>query len=245
MKLTDFKALSFDCYGTLIDWERGILQHVRPLLDRLDQRPPDDWILEAHARHEAWQQRQTPTKPYRELLAVVYRRLAEELGVPASWDDCLTYGHGVKKWIPFQDSVGVLLYLKKHFKLIVLSNVDNETFSSSNNKLQVEFDAIYTAEDIGSYKPSLRNFEYMLHQQSLIGIRSNEILHVAESLYHDHAPANELGLASCWIYRRFDQPGFGAASMPEGRPTYDFQFNSLADLAKAHQDALRSEQDPP
>lgn len=240
MKLTDFKVLTFDCYGTLIDWERGILHQLRPLVERLENPPSNDAILEAHARHEALQQQQTPTKPYREILAVVYRRLAEDLGIPVSWDECLTYGQGVKRWPAFHDSASVLQYLKKHFKLVILSNIDNESFSSSNGKLGVEFDAIYTAEDIGSYKPSPRNFEYMLKMQLAQGVAKDDVLHIAESMYHDHAPANELGVASCWIYRRFDQPGYGAANVPQSMPTYKFQFNSLADFAKAHQQALRS-----
>lgn len=240
MKLTDFKVLTFDCYGTLIDWERGMSQGLNPLVERMESPPSRDALLEAHARHEARQQRQTPTKLYHEVLAIVYRRLAEEFGLSVSWEECLEYGDSAKRWPSFQDSAGVLQYLKKHFKLVVLSNTDNETFSRNNEKLQVEFDAIYTAEDIGSYKPAERNFDYMLEMQETVGYRKQDILHVAESLYHDHQTANKIGLASCWIYRRFDQPGFGAANKPASIPTYDFQFNSLADFAKAHQEALRA-----
>ena len=240
MKLTDFKVLTFDCYGTLIDWERGILQQLRPLTQRVDWPLSDDAILEAHARHESLQQQRTPTKRYRDLLAVVYRRLAEEFNVPVDWDECVRYGEGVQHWPAFQDSAGVLQYLKKHFKLVILSNIDNEGFAASNKKLAVEFDAIYTAEDIGSYKPNPMNFEYMLEMQKSLGVTSDKILHIAESLYHDHAPANRIGITSCWIYRRFDKPGFGAVKVPDEMPTYTFQFNSLADFAKAHQEALRS-----
>jgi putative hydrolase of the HAD superfamily len=240
MKLTDFKVLSFDCYGTLIDWERGMTQGLKSLTDRLDSPLPRDTLLEAHARYEVQQQRQTPTKPYREILAIVYRRLAEEFGLVVSWSECVEYSLGVRNWPTFHDSVGVLQYLKKHFKLVLLSNTDNETFSYNNEKLQTDFDAIYTAEDVGSYKPSERNFEYMLEKQAALGIEKQEILHVAESLFHDHETANKIGLASCWIYRRFDQPGFGAANKPVSVPKYNFQFNSLADFAKAHQEALRA-----
>ena len=140
---------------------------------------------------------------------------------------------------PFHDSAGALQYLKKHYKLVILSNVDNESFSASNARLQVAFDAVYTAEDIGSYKPSARNFDYMLDKLASLGVASHEILHTAESMFHDHAPANRHGLTSCWIYRRFDQEGFGATMNPGEMPKYDFRFNSMADLAKAHQEALR------
>ena len=113
--------------------------------------------------------------------------------------------------------------------------VDNASFAHSNAKLEVEFDAVYTAEDVGSYKPSQRNFDYMIEQLGRLGIAKKEILHTAESMFHDHGPANECGLAGCWIYRRHDQPGFGATMNPGDMPRYEMVFNSMADLVKAHQ----------
>ena len=138
------------------------------------------------------------------------------------------------------DSAGALQYLKKHYKLVILSNVDNLSFMHSNRKLQVEFDAIYTAEDIGSYKPSTRNFEYMLDKLRTLGISRDQVLHTAESIFHDHKPANELGLKSCLIYRRHADTGFGATMHPGEMARFDFKFNSMADLAKAHQERLRA-----
>lgn len=240
MRLTDFKALTFDCYGTLIDWESGMVEALRPLTAKVGRGLSRDQVLEAHARHESSQQLQTPVKTYSDLLATVYRRLAEEWGVSVDWDECLAYGDSVKDWPAFHDSAGALQYLKKHYKLVILSNVDNHSFAASNRKLQVAFDAVYTAEDIGSYKPSARNFDYMLDNLASLGVAKGEILHTAESMFHDHAPANRHGLASCWIYRRFDQDGFGATMNPGEMPKYDFRFNSMADLAKAHQEALRA-----
>lgn len=239
MKLTDFKALTFDCYGTLIDWETGMFEGLKPLTSRLATSPTRNQVLEAHARHESAQQSQTPARIYRELLPIVYKRLAEEWGLPVSWDECMAYGQSVKNWPAFPDSAEALQYLKQHYKLVILSNVDNESFAASNAKLKVAFDAIYTAEDIGSYKPSERNFDYMLRNLETLGIQKGEILHTAESMFHDHGPANRHGLASCWIYRRYAQDGFGATMHPDDMPTYDFRFNSMADLAKAHQEALR------
>jgi len=238
MNLTDFKALTFDCYGTLIDWESGMIEGLKPLTARVGRDLTRDQILEAHARHESAQQVQTPAKPYRDLLPVVYRRLAEEWGVPASWEECATYGRSVKDWPAFADSAEALQYLKQHYKLVILSNVDNESFAASNERLQVEFDAIYTAEDVGSYKPSDRNFDYMMRMLEGLGIARHEILHTAESLFHDHAPANRHGLASCWIYRRHDQEGFGATMDPGQMPEIHFRFNSMAELAAAHREAL-------
>jgi putative hydrolase of the HAD superfamily len=239
MKLTDFKVLAFDCYGTLIDWESGMIEAMKPLVARAGASFTLDQILEAHARHEAAQQQQTPAKRYGELLAVVYRRLAEEWGVAAPWSECLAYGRSIKNWPAFADSAASLQYLKRHFKLVILSNVDNESFAYSNEKLAVDFDAVYTAEDVGSYKPSERNFEYMLAKLKTLGVDKGQILHTAESLYHDHAPANRHGLASCWIYRRHGQEGFGATIDPGTMPTYAFRFNSMGDLAQAHREQLR------
>ncbi|MFO0991918.1 MAG: haloacid dehalogenase type II [Hyphomicrobiales bacterium] len=234
MKLTQFKALTFDCYGTLIDWESGMVAALKPLTAKVKQSLTRDQILEAHARHESSQQHETPAKRYSELLAVVYKRLAEEWGVPQSWDECLAYGNSIKDWPAFPDSAEALAYLKKHYKLVILSNVDNASFAHSNKKLGVTFDAVYTAEDIGSYKPAARNFDYMLDKLKTLGLEKKDILHTAESLFHDHRPANDQGLHNCWIFRRFDKEGFGATMNPGVMPTYDFRFTSMAELAAAH-----------
>ncbi len=238
MKLTDFKALTFDVYGTLIDWETGMVNGLKPLTDKVESKLSRNDILEAHAHHESSTQRQTPTKIYSQILAVVYKRLAEEWSVEASWKDCLTYGASVEHWPAFDDSVEALRYLKKHFKLVVLSNVDNASFVHSNRKLQVAFDATYTAGDIGSYKPDPRNFDYMIENLARLGIARDQILHTAESMFHDHAPANRSGLANCWIYRRHAQEGFGATMNPGDMPSYDMVFHSMAELVEAHKAAL-------
>jgi 2-haloacid dehalogenase len=240
MRLTDFKALTFDCYGTLIDWESGMMDALKPLTSRASTPLSRNAVLETHARHESTQQLQTPGMRYRDLLAIVYKRMAEEWGVPVSWGDCVSYGLSVRDWPAFPDTADALQYLKKHYKLVILSNVDNESFGFSNQKLGVSFDAIYTAEDIGSYKPALANFEYMLDKLKTLGVKQNEILHTAESMFHDHKPANQIGLASCWIYRRHNDQGFGATMNPGAMPKYDFRFTSMAELAKAHQETSRA-----
>src|SRR4051794_13714913 len=185
MRLTDFNALPFDCYDTLIDWETGMVEALRPLTAQSKAPLTRNAILEAHARHESSQQLQTPGKIYRELLAVVYKRLAEEWGITASWEDCQRYGRSIRDWPAFPDTAEALKYLKQHYKLVILSNVDNESFSHSNQKLGVAFDAIYTAEDIGSYKPNLRNFEYMLDKLRSLKVAKEVVLHTAESMFHD------------------------------------------------------------
>jgi 2-haloacid dehalogenase len=207
---------------------------LTPLTERLRPALARNEILEVHGRIEAMQQLATPSKSYAELLAVVYKRLAEHWGLSVSWHECLTYGRSIADWPAFPDSSEALRYLKQHFALVILSNVDNESFAHSNARLGVAFDAIYTAEDIGSYKPAARNFEYMLSDLDARGVGRSEILHVAESLFHDHVPANGIGLTSCWIHRRHGDEGFGATRPPGTMPRIDFRFDSMAALAAAH-----------
>ena len=240
MKLSQFKVLTFDCYGTLIDWESGMVEALQPLAKRAPRPLTRNQILEAHAKHEAAQERWTPGRTYRDLLAVVYKRLAEDWDIDASWAECQAYGRSVGNWPAFPDSAEALQYLKKHYKLVILSNVDNESFAASNKKLQVAFDAVLTAEDIGSYKPDERNFRYMLERLGAMGYGKADILHTAESLFHDHEPANRIGLTSCWIWRRHADTGFGATMAPSVKPTYQFRYTSLMEMAKAHQAELKS-----
>ncbi|MEM9777724.1 MAG: haloacid dehalogenase type II [Chloroflexota bacterium] len=235
MNLKDFKVLTFDCYGTLIDWEIGMLNGLRPLTDQLESELTADQILETHGKFESAQQSQTPSMYYYDILAIVYKRMAESWGIPVSWDECETYGQSVQHWPTFPDSPDALKYLKEHYKLVIISNVDNRSFAYSNAKLGVAFDAIYTAQDIGSYKPADRNFDYMLRNLATMGLEKADILHTAESMFHDHKPANKHGLANAWIYRRYEKEGFGATMHPGEMPTYDFQFTSMGAMADAHQ----------
>ncbi len=214
---------------------------LEPLTSQLSDTLTRDQILEAHARHESAQQQWTPAMPYSQLLAIVYKRLAEEWGLTSSYEQCSRYGASIKDWPAFPDSSQALQYLAQHYQLIILSNVDNQSFQGSNDRLNIAFDAIYTAEDVGSYKPSDRNFEYMLEKLALRGIQPAEILHTAESMFHDHVPANRHKLASCWIYRRHNREGFGATMNPGKLPDYNFCFNSMAELVDAHKAALKDQ----
>ena len=166
--------------------------------------------------------------------------LAADWGVDASEDMHEAFGRSVPGWPAFADSVASLLYLAKYYKLVVLSNIDRESFAASNRRLEVAFDAVYTAQDIGSYKPDPRNFEYLLaHLPADLGLGKDDILHTAQSLFHDHAPARRFGLATAWIDRRHDQGGWGATMPLAESPEVDFHFTSMAGLVKAHQEALR------
>jgi 2-haloalkanoic acid dehalogenase type II len=239
MRLTSFKVLTFDCYGTLIDWETGMIEAMKPLTQRLKEPVTRNQILEAHARQESRQQLDTPVMRYRDLLAVVYKRLAELWRVPVSWAECKAYGESIRNWPAFADSAPALRYLKQHYRLAILSNVDNESFAHSNERLGVPFDAVYTAEDIGSYKPDPRNFDYMIARLADHGFGKKDILHTAESLFHDHAPANGQSLASCWIHRRHEQGGYGATVNPGTLPHTDFRFTAMSEMVTAHEGELR------
>lgn len=233
-KLTDFKVLSFDCYGTLIDWETGIRAALVAWRKREGLQVSDQELIEAFGRNEWVQEQETPDLLYPEILARVLRRMAKSWDVHASEADAKAFGHSIRHWPAFSDSAPTLKYLKLNYRLVILSNVDRKSFRHSNARLGVEFDHIFTAQDIGSYKPDLRNFQFMLDRLASMGIEKTQILHTAESLYHDHIPAKKLGLATNWIYRRHAQKGFGATRAPTEEVTPNFQFNSMAEFADAH-----------
>ena len=234
MKLSDFTTLTFDCYGTLIDWESGIHTALQPLLAKAGRNPGRDAVLENYARHESAQEHETPGMIYSDLLAHVHARLAAEWGVAPDAASDAKFGASVPDWPAFPDSAAALAYLKQHYKLVILSNVDRTSFAGSNKRLGVEFDAIYTAQDIGSYKPDIRNFHDLLEHLAAKGIKPAEILHTAQSLFHDHGPAKLDGLASCRIDRRHAAAGWGATMPPPVNATYEFRFTSMAELAEAH-----------
>jgi 2-haloalkanoic acid dehalogenase type II len=238
MRLSDFRVLTFDCYGTLIDWESGIYAALQPLLQKSTQNTgrtmSRDAALEIFARHESAQEDETPAMIYADLLATVHRRLARALDVATDEAEHVRFGASVPDWPAFPDSPDALAYLKQHYQLVILSNVDRESFKGSNRRLGVAFDAIYTAQDIGSYKPNPKNFEYLLAHLAQRGIAKTDILHTAQSLFHDHAPAKRFGLTSAWIDRRADQQGWGATMAPPEGAGYDFRFSSLAAMVEAY-----------
>jgi len=234
MRLGGFSVLTFDCYGTLIDWETGICEAIRPWLERQGASATRERILAAFAGAEAPQQAATPGLRYPELLARVHLTMAAQLGVAPDAEAAAAFGRSIADWPAFPDSAEALAYLARHYQLVILSNVDRASFAHSNQKLGVAFDAVYTAEDIGAYKPDPRNFEHMLDQLAARGVARSQILHTAESLYHDHLPAKRFGLATCWIHRRAGRSGHGATRAPEAEVSPDFRFATLGDMAAAH-----------
>ena len=236
MKLTNFTTLAFDCYGTLIDWETGILAALRPWSERVGTTADGDALLAAFGRHENRIQQDNPGALYPDLLRAGALAVAADVGAPMRDDEADAFAASIKDWPAFPDSPAALQYLKRHFKLVILSNVDNASFAHSGARLGVEFDAVFTAEDIGSYKPDPGNFRYMLDRLAKTGIAKGDILHTAQSLYHDIAPAKRLGLATNWINRRHAKPGAGATPPTEAEP--DFAHKSLAEFVERHKAAL-------
>ena len=236
-RLTDFEILSFDCYGTLIDWETGIWAALQPLLSRGSGRAVGrEQALQAFAAHESRLERERADLLYPEVLAQVHADIAAGFGLRSSPALDQEFGGSVPSWPPFPDSAEALRSLQEHFKLVILSNVDRSSFAASQRRLGIEFDAVYTAQDIGSYKPSLANFEYLIEGVKRdFGCGSETILHTAQSLYHDHVPARACGLANAWIDRqRLSENGNrGATAAPDRRPEVDYRFFSMAELAAA------------
>lgn len=233
MKLTDFDALSFDCYGTLIDWEHGLRKGLRKVADLQSPSPDVDALLEAYADAEAETERLTPRMRYPDVIArsIIASGAAYGIDVPPALGKEI--GASVPDWPAFADSPEALARLSQHYKLIILSNVDRASFAGSNQRLGVTFDAVITAEDIGSYKPDPRNFAALLARVQEMGIAPGKLLHVAQSLFHDHVPAKGVGLSTVWIDRRGNRPGYGATPIPENAIEPDWMFPSMAAFADA------------
>jgi 2-haloalkanoic acid dehalogenase type II len=235
--LTDFQVLSFDCYGTLIDWETGIWDALQPLMLASGAAAPQRAeALSAFAEIQSAQEAATPDMLYPRLLARVHAAFARRFALTTSVDLDRAFGDSIRHWPAFPDTADALRVLKRHFRLVVLSNVHRDGFAASSAKLGVAFDAVYTAEDIGSYKPDPRNFQFMLARLNEdLGLARSAVLHTAQSLFHDHVQARAFGLANAWIDRRGLAEGgdWGATLEVEERPQVDFRFPTLAAMAAA------------
>ena len=242
--LTSFKALSFDCYGTLVDWVSAIKSDLDFIITSL---PPDHpWRSDADmAVRRLWEHarkiEQGPNPPTKTLvMEVALRKVAEEHGVSVSDETVRAFGLAAGSYPAFPDTVAGLLKLKKYYQLVILSNIDNRCMGEmlKGPLSGVQFDAVYTAEDAGTFKPSLATFEYLQkHVEAELGVDAGcggELLHVARSLYADHATCKDIGMQSVWIMREAADGGPGAETEIEeyrGRVAYGWQFKSIGEFA--------------
>ncbi|WP_112262542.1 haloacid dehalogenase type II [Lentzea terrae] len=233
MDLTKFQALSFDCYGTLIDWESGIAAVLAPWARAEGLSLTDEELLVAYSPHEAAVEAETPFRLYPDVLAEAFRRTGATLGHEVSPEWAARLGASVPDWPAFPDSAEALARLASRYKLIILSNVHRAGFAGSNEQLRGDFAAIITAEDVGAYKPAENHFRALDVTLAELGVERSRLLHVAQSLFHDHVPAKREGLPSVWINRRRDKPGWGATPQPSGEFSYDLEFGSMGEFADA------------
>jgi 2-haloacid dehalogenase len=240
VNLADYDALSFDCYGTLIDWETGIASVLAPWAREAGFDLSDEELLVAYAANEKIVERESPTALYPRILAESFRRIGASLGVEVSDEWANRLGGSVPSWPAFPDSADALAALAEYYKLIIVSNVHREGFAASNERLGVTFDKIITAEDVGAYKPAPNHFEALGAALAELNVPRNRLLHVAQSLRHDHAPAKRHGLASVWINRRHDRPGWGATPEPDEEFSYALEFPTMAAFAAAARESRAS-----
>lgn len=228
-----FRALTFDCYGTLIDWETGIIQAIRPLLAAHGINASDEQILETFARQETYGEltlapQSTPPLLYKEIMIVVLHGYATTFGFTPSPEELISLRNSVIHWPAFADAPAALQALKQRYKLGVLSNIDDTLFAVSAQKLQVAFDWVVTAEQVGSYKPTERNFAALLER---LALPKEQVLHVAQSRHHDIRPAREFGLSTVWINRRQGKESEGASMPVEAVPDVEVpDLRSLVEL---------------
>ncbi len=222
-------ALTFDCYGTLIDWESGILAALMPILRDHEQVPPERDVLERYAHHES-DLEAGPYMSYRDVLRHTVRRVCGDFGVHLVEDRANVLVQSLPDWPPFPDTVAALRSLAALRPLVVVSNTDDDLFRSTAFTLRTDFTWIVTAQYCRTYKPSPRHFRVAL---ALLGLQPAQVLHVAQSRFHDIRPAKALGVRTCWINRRGDRPGAGATPPPPPDSEPDIELPDLASLVRA------------
>lgn len=213
------RLITFDCYGTLIDWETGMLAALRPLFCRNGKVVSDKKLLEVYGETEAAIEA-GPYQRYRTVLSETVQAMGRELGVNITAQDGRQFAASVPLWEPFSDTVACLQALARRYKLGIISNIDDDLFAGTQGKLGVKFDLIVTAEQVQSYKPSLRNFQEALRRS---GLSKDEVVHAGQSVYHDIVPASFLGLKNVWVNRPSIRPGAGAAKPASAQPQFEVQ----------------------
>ena len=229
LALDRFTHLTFDCYGTLVDWESGILAALSPVLARHGVEVGAGELLRLYAEHEARLEAAPRHESYRRILAGVMSGIAGDLGFVPSADELEVLARSIGSWPPFADTVESLARLQSRYALVVVSNVDDDLFAHTARALGIRFDDVITAQQVGSYKPSLENFRRALER---VDVPAQRVLHVAQSLYHDHVPAKRLGLSTVWIRRPSRAGRHGVAPAADVRPDLELpDLRSLGDAA--------------
>ena len=232
IRLRDFNTLTFDVVGTLIDFETGILDWFRPMLGRHGVSKTDEEILTAFAAVEDKYQRETPEKPFTKMLPLIYRDMASGWGFVFRDEDAEGFRNSIRSWPPFPDTVEALEELGTRYRLVAVTNADAWALEHMSANMGDPFQEMVTCDVVGVNKPSPRVFEYTLDKLALAGVEKKDILHTAQSQYHDIVPASALGFATMWIERRHGKGGFGATPTPQRISTPTFHAASMADFVQ-------------
>lgn len=230
MNKDEIRILTFDCYGTLIDWESAIITQFNTIWPMLTL--SENAILKWFAETEFVIQADNPKLPYHKVLEQVILSIAKKNGLAITDDQIRSFGASVKNWNPFDDTVQALRLLAEKYKLAIISNIDNASIAATKLKLEVPFFKTYTAENIGAYKPDHKVFRYVFEDLHALGYGKNQMLHVAESLFHDHVPAKALDLNSVWVHRRYGKIGSGATPQVDDIYKPDLIFKDLLSFAR-------------
>ncbi|MGE0007764.1 MAG: HAD-IA family hydrolase [Parvibaculaceae bacterium] len=233
MALRDYKILTFDVVGTLIDFEAGVLDYIRPIASRAGRTMDDEAVLLSYGRAEDIEHRRTPGLPFPSMLAPIYRTMAKEFGLPAGEAETEGLRLSIPAWPAFPDAVEAMKRLRRRYRLVAMTNSDNRALDSFARTLDHPFDDAVTAEDVETCKPDPQFFAYTRGRQSAQGYRMKDYLHVAQSQFHDIGVAKSLGYSTCWIERRKGKTGFGGSPAPAVVTRPDYNFATLAELADA------------
>ncbi|ALI01121.1 phosphoglycolate phosphatase [Pseudomonas sp. FW306-02-F02-AA] len=235
MKLSNYRAISFDCFGTLVDWESGIINALRNACDDKLQQVSDAQLIAYFLRQESTILADTPDIPYPSALSKTYASILAKLDRPCDKSKAIHFGNSISEWPLFSDTIKALTHLQRHHKLVILSNIDEASIEVTRARLLCNFYRTYTAQAIGSFKPALNNFNYLVRHLADLGIKKHELLHVSVSRFHDIEPAAATGIDTAWI-NRADTLNGTLSIQPEFSPSIEplYKFCSLAELVSAH-----------
>ena len=231
MRFRDFDTLTFDVVGTLVDFETGILDWFRPTLRAQGISKADDEILATFAAIEDEYQKGAPEKTFTEMLPLIYGAMASEWGMEHSHEAAEGFRDSIRSWPPFPDTIEALEELGERYRLVAVTNADSWALEHMSANMKEPFEERITCDEVGVNKPSPRVFEYVLEKLAPAGVGKKDIIHVAQSQYHDIVPASALGFATAWIERRSGKSGFGATPVPERTAESTFYATSMADFA--------------